>query len=69
MPAPEKNKNRQIGAQPLDAQVVLRVTKAEKRSWNAAARPGPLAQWMRDTCNQAAKPGRGYIIEDDRRPN
>jgi hypothetical protein len=53
MSAPKGNKHRQIGPDPLDAQVVLRVTREEKRAWNAAARPGPLAQWIRDTLNRA----------------
>jgi hypothetical protein len=65
MPAPKNNTNRQIGPEPLDAQLVLRVTKAEKRAWNAAARPGPLAQWVRETLNRAADPGRAWILEDD----
>jgi hypothetical protein len=64
MPAPKKNSNRRLGPEPLDAQVVLRVTRAEKRAWNAAARPGPLAQWVRETLNRASDPGRAYILED-----
>lgn len=65
MPAPKNNTNRQIGPDPLDAQVVLRVTKAEKRAWNAAARPDSLAQWIRDTLNRSADPARAWILEDD----
>ena len=65
MPAPKNNTNRRLGPEPLDAQIVLRVTKAEKRAWNAAARPGPLAQWVRETLNRAADPGRAWILEDD----
>jgi hypothetical protein len=54
MAAPKGNKNRQLGEEPLDAQLILRVTKAEKQAWNSAARPGPLAQWVRDRLNEAA---------------
>ena len=61
MPTPKKNSN--LRPEPLDAQIVLRVTKAEKRAWNAAARPGKLAQWVRETLNRASKPNKAPAME------
>ena len=57
MPAPTGNKNAQLGQQPLDSNIVLRVTRQEKATWTRAARPEKLATWVRSTLNQAAQSG------------
>lgn len=49
------NKNRQLGEEPLDATLVVRVTSREKGEWTRAARPGKLADWVRSTLNQVAE--------------
>jgi len=54
-PAPTGNKNAQLGRDPLEAQVILRVTRKEKASWVRAAAPHPLASWIRDGLNWLAK--------------
>jgi hypothetical protein len=38
-----------------DQRVTVRVTKAERRAWLQAAGDQPLADWVRDLCNRAAR--------------
>lgn len=51
---PENKAAAKPEAERLRAQLIVRVHPVEKSAWVKAARPGKLADWVRDTLNDRA---------------